>query len=145
MEDGADIVFHLLVPTSYAYGIEQPFVIDEAIGPLIIKGHRYKSTNLVWFNFFDIPFQVTLQCVGNLNDLQDLMQESRSKTAGTFCVTAMMSPLALLVFSPLALCMFASCWLGAAGTVSQIVYSDMTRKTPEVLGPPTFLDPGNGH
>ena len=96
-EDGADVKFHLLVPTSYAYGIEQPFVINEAIGPLIIKGHRYKSTNLVWFNFVALPRQVTLQCIGNIKDLQDLMIASKFRTYLTFWVTGAMSPLTLLV------------------------------------------------
>jgi hypothetical protein len=101
MEDGVDVVFHVQVPTFYAYEIEQRFVIDEAIGSLIIKGHRYESTNLGWFNFVAVPRQVTLQCLGNLKNLQDLRQKGRVRTYVNFWGTAAMSPLALLVFPPL--------------------------------------------
>lgn len=66
-ESGADMIFHLLVPTYQAYAIDDPLVIGGGLGPLVINGHRHNGKNLAFFRFMRLPEDVTLQHVGNLH------------------------------------------------------------------------------
>jgi hypothetical protein len=47
--DGANVVFHLLVPFFEVVAIEDPVVFLESLHPLVIKGELYRGSKLVWF------------------------------------------------------------------------------------------------
>jgi hypothetical protein len=43
---GANVIFHLLVPSAYSIAITQPFYFDSDLGPLFIKGYLNKGQSL---------------------------------------------------------------------------------------------------
>jgi hypothetical protein len=146
-EDGADIVFHLLVPGDYFYAINQPFIIHPDLSPLVIKGHSYKSKNLFWFNF-EVPPGVTMEKVGNIRDIPKSTpvenQVAIGAWAGTFVagvVAAACPPLA-----PVAGAAFIGSWCtcaGAAGiSIGRHILSNWTASPTPVLGPPLLHHPG---
>jgi hypothetical protein len=140
-DDGADAVFHLLVPSDRFSAIAEPFVIDPDIGPLVIKGHRYNAANLVWFNILSRPPSVTLQDVGNIPNSPKPVPPLIKTYLGCWSI-AMLSPVCL-IFPPLAPLtgpLFLTAWSGAmgsfAGLSGQLAYEELTKVPPRRLGKP---------
>lgn len=136
-ESGADVIFHLLVPTYQAYAIDDRLVVGEGLAPLIIKGHRHNGENLAFFRFIHLPQNVTLQNVGNLHalSLPVRIKSVRIKRA----IILLMLSLGTIMAFPLFPYSMIPIISGVAG--GMVVHMCKTKKPDRVLGPPMFLNP----
>jgi transcription antitermination factor NusA-like protein len=145
---GTDVVFHLLVPSAYFGAISQLFVIHPEIGPLVIRGHLYKGKTLFWFNFKAVPEEVTLQDVGNIDDLEEptpmcgkICMGSWTVAGAALLIGAVFPPLA-----PIATTVAMGGVYGFGGGVCLSILDTMTYDSNfPILGPPLFQSPGNGN
>lgn len=143
-EDGADVLFHLLVPSDYFGAIGQPFLIHPEIGRLVIKGHVYKGKSLFWFNFQYLPEGVTLQDVGNIANLEETMPmygkvfvASTTWAFGMGVIGTAFPPL-LPITTSLAMWGLYGAGGGACLAAGSAMLDDYTAP---ILGPPLFQDP----
>lgn len=61
------VVFHLLIPAKRTMAILDRMAIHESIGKLIIKGHMDEGSCYAWLNFVELPPEVTLHDIRNLD------------------------------------------------------------------------------
>jgi hypothetical protein len=64
---GKSSVFHLLLPTYQPYAVNGRLIIDESLGPLIIKGYRFGGRCLAYFRFSRKSNGIILKDVENLS------------------------------------------------------------------------------
>ncbi|XDG06062.1 hypothetical protein ABKA04_005677 [Annulohypoxylon sp. FPYF3050] len=61
------VLFHLLIPAKRTMAILDRMAIHEPIGKLVIKGHMDEGSCFAWLNFVELPLEVTLHDIRNLD------------------------------------------------------------------------------
>ncbi|KAI0898874.1 hypothetical protein F4806DRAFT_316790 [Annulohypoxylon nitens] len=136
------VVFHLLIPAKKTMAILDRMAIHESIGKLIIKGHMDEGSCYAWLNFVELPPEVTLHDIRNLDtdtsDRKRLRERDEAIIrAGTGCWV--IAAVGVILFPPIGLAgafgFSASC-VTVMATPAFEAWNKSSRGPLRVLGPP---------